>query len=44
MLSRRRPARRLLSRGSAILAVLGCAASLAVLPGTAAADSIRDNQ
>jgi type VII secretion-associated serine protease mycosin len=31
-------------RGRAILVVLGCAASLAVLPGTAAADSIRDNQ
>jgi subtilisin family serine protease len=32
-------------RGSAILAVLGCAVSLAVLPGTAAsADGIRGNQ
>ena len=41
MLRRRRPA----GRGSAVLAVLGCAASLAVLPGTAAAaDTIRDNQ
>jgi len=37
--------RRTLGRGSAILAALGCAASLAVLPGTAAAaDTIRDNQ
>jgi subtilisin family serine protease len=34
-----------LRRGSAILAALGCAASLAALPGTAAsADAIRDNQ
>ena len=34
-----------LRRGSAILAALGCAASLAVLPATAAsADAIRDNQ
>jgi type VII secretion-associated serine protease mycosin len=41
MLSRRMLGR----RGRAILAVLGCAASLAVLPGTAAAaDSIRDDQ
>ncbi|HLN70438.1 MAG TPA: S8 family serine peptidase [Streptosporangiaceae bacterium] len=35
----------LIRRGSAILAALGCAASLAVLPATAAsADSVRDNQ
>ena len=41
MLNRRMPGR----RGSAILAVLGCALSLAVLPSTpAAADTIRDNQ
>ena len=50
-LSRGRPSRRRLSRwgparrGSAVLAVLGCAASLAVLPGTAAAaDTIRGDQ
>jgi type VII secretion-associated serine protease mycosin len=41
VLGRRMPSR----RGSAILAVLGCAVSLAVLPSTpAAADTIRDNQ
>jgi type VII secretion-associated serine protease mycosin len=41
MLRHRMPGR----RGSAALAVLGCAAVLAVLPSTAAAaDSIRDNQ
>jgi type VII secretion-associated serine protease mycosin len=35
----------LIRRGTAILAALGCAASLAVLPATAAsADSVRDNQ
>ncbi len=46
MLSRWRLGRqRLGRRGSAVLAVLCCAASLAVLPGTkAAADTIRDNQ
>ena len=37
--------RMLIRRASAILAALGCAASLAVLPATAAsADSVRDNQ
>jgi type VII secretion-associated serine protease mycosin len=35
---------RLARRGSAVLAMLCCAASLAVLSGTAAADTIRDNQ
>ena len=41
MLRRRGPA----ARGSAVLAVLGCAASLAVLPGTpAAADTIQVDQ
>jgi subtilisin family serine protease len=53
MLSRRMPGRRMPGRrmpgrrmpGRRILAALGCAASLAVLPGTvAAADTIRDNQ
>ena len=45
MLSRRMPGRPMLGRGSAVLAALGCAASLAVLPGTAAvADTIRDHQ
>ena len=46
MLSRRRPGRgRPGRRGSAVLAALCCAASLAVLPGAAAAaDTIRDNQ
>ena len=41
MPGRRRPAR----RAGAVLAAVGCAVSLAVLPGTvAAADTIRDNQ
>ena len=41
MLTPRMPGR----RASAVLAALGCAAALAVLPGTAAsADTIRDNQ
>jgi type VII secretion-associated serine protease mycosin len=50
MPARRMPAREMLGRrmlgwGSAVLAVLGSAVSLALLPGTAAvADSIRDNQ
>jgi subtilisin family serine protease len=46
MLSHRRSARRRLARrAGAVLAAVGCAVSLAVLPGTvAAADTIRDNQ
>jgi type VII secretion-associated serine protease mycosin len=46
MLGRGMPGRRMLGRRpSAVLAVLGCAALLAVLPSTAAAaDTIRDNQ
>ena len=45
MLSHRMRGHRMRGRGSAVLAALGCAASLAVLPSTAAAaDTIRDNQ
>ena len=45
MLSRRRPARTPILRAGGVLAAVGCAVSLAVLPGSvAAADTIRDNQ